>query len=177
MSNAAKVGFKRAVPFNWGIFFGCSIVMILCLLFSTFLYAIIPQVQLPMKILGAAYMVYLIIKMLLPSKKTEIADSEISSPEKSPGGSFLAGAGLQLLNPKIMIYGITAMSSFILPFYKSMPILIGFAFLLSFTSLISTLCWAAFGSIFSLLFNKHGKIVNIIMALLLLYCVASLFLY
>jgi threonine/homoserine/homoserine lactone efflux protein len=119
-----------------------------------------------MKIIGAAYMVYLIIKTIVPSKKNEI---------KNNNGSFIIGALLQLINPKIIIYGITAMSSYILLYYNSIPILIFFVFLLSFVGFTGTICWALFGSLFSVLFNKHGKILNIIMAILLLYCAVSLF--
>jgi threonine/homoserine/homoserine lactone efflux protein len=120
-----------------------------------------------MKMLGAAYMVYLIIKTFTPSKENEI---------KKTAGSFLIGALLQLINPKIIIYGITAMSSFILPYYKDIPVLMFFSFLLAFVGFTGTICWALFGSLLSFLFNRHGKILNIIMAVLLLYCAVSLFL-
>ena len=57
--NAAKnAGFKKSIPFNAGIFTGIFIVMILCLIFSNILYSIIPKIQLPMKIFGAAYMFF-----------------------------------------------------------------------------------------------------------------------
>jgi threonine/homoserine/homoserine lactone efflux protein len=167
MNNATKVGFKKGIIFNLGILAGFSIVMIVCLLFSTVLYRIIPKIQFPMKIAGAAYMGYLILKTLLPSRKRKINSND---------GSFIIGAALQLINPKIIIYGITAMSSYILPYYSAMPILIGFAFLLSFVGFTGTICWALFGSVFSILFNKHGKLINIIMSILLLYCAVSLFL-
>jgi threonine/homoserine/homoserine lactone efflux protein len=169
MNNAANVGFKKGIIFNLGIFAGFSIVMIACLIFSAVLYKIIPQIQIPMKILGAAYMGYLIIKTVFISKSK-------SHEIKKSGGSFITGAALQLINPKIIIYGITAMSSYILPYYDAMPILISFAFLLSFVGFTGTICWALFGSLFSIVFNKHGKVINIIMAILLLYCAVSLFL-
>ncbi|MDR1216345.1 MAG: LysE family transporter [Treponema sp.] len=167
MNNTKNVGFKKGIVFNLGIFAGFFVVMILCLVFSTVLYTLIPKIQFPMKILGAAYMVYLIIKTLVPSKAHEI---------KNNNGSFLVGALLQLINPKIIIYGITAMSSYILVYYEAVPILIFFVFLLAFVGFTGTICWALFGSLFSILFNKHGKILNIIMAILLLYCAVSLFL-
>jgi threonine/homoserine/homoserine lactone efflux protein len=167
MNNAKNIGFKKSIVFNLGIFAGLSFVMILCLIFSTVLYNLIPRLQFPMKILGAAYMIYLMIKTIVPSKEHEI---------KNNNGSFIIGALLQLINPKLMIYGITAMSSYILPHYKEMPILILFAFLLSFVGFTGTICWALFGSLFNIVFNKHGKILNIVMALLLLYCAVSLFL-
>ena len=111
-------------------------------------------------------MVYLIIKTLIPSKKDET---------KNKGGSFIVGALLQLINPKIMIYGITAMSSFILPYYNNIPVLLFFAFLLAFVGFAGTVCWALFGALFSKLFSTHGKLINIIMSVLLLYCIVSLF--
>jgi threonine/homoserine/homoserine lactone efflux protein len=120
-----------------------------------------------MKILGAAYMAYLMIKTVVPSKAHEI---------KNSSGSFLVGALLQLINPKIMIYGITAISSYILAYYNEVPVLALFAFLLAFVGFTGTICWALFGSIFSMAFNRHGKILNVIMAVLLLYCAVSLFL-
>jgi threonine/homoserine/homoserine lactone efflux protein len=167
MNNAKNAGFRKGMPFNLGIFAGFFAVMILCLVFSTVLYTVVPKIQFPMKILGAAYMVYLIIKTLVPSKEHEF---------KNNNGSFLIGALLQLINPKLIIYGITAISSYILPVYNEIPILLLFALLLSFTGFTGTVCWALFGSLFSVLFNKHGKILNIIMAALLLYCAVSLFL-
>jgi threonine/homoserine/homoserine lactone efflux protein len=167
MNNAKNVGFKKGIIFNFGILVGFFVVMILCLIFSTVLYTLVPKIQLPMKILGAAYMLYLIIKTFVPSKKHEI---------KNNNGSFLVGALLQLINPKIIIYGITAMSSYILVYYKGLPVLVFFAFLLAFVGFTGTICWALFGSLFNKMFNKHGKLLNIIMAILLLYCAVSLFL-
>jgi len=167
MNNAKNVGFKKGLAFNFGILTGFFAVMILCLLFSAFLYTVVPKIQLPMKILGASYMVYLIIRMIIPSKEHDI---------KKTGSSFFIGALLQLINPKIIIYGITAMSSYILPYYTDIPVLVFFAFFLAFVGFTSTICWALFGSLFSILFNRHGKILNIIMIVLLLYCAVSLFL-
>jgi threonine/homoserine/homoserine lactone efflux protein len=156
----------------WGL--GKAYILILAylpdflwLLFSAVLYTIVPKIQLPMKILGVSYMVYIILKTIIPSKEQK---------SKNINGNSLIGALLQLINPKIIIYGITAMSSYILPYYKDFPILLFFALSLTFTGCSGTICWALFGSLFSILFNKHKKIVNIIMVTLLLYCVVSLFL-
>ena len=167
MNNAIQRGFRKALPFNFGIFFGFVFVLILCTVFSTLLFTLIPRIQFPMKILGASYMLYLAIKPFLASRKREAKDLS---------GSFLIGAVLQLINPKLMIYGITAISSFILPWFTDIPILAFFIFLLSFTGFVCTVCWSFFGSLLSKIFNKYGWIINIVMALLLVYCAVSLFL-
>ena len=167
MNNAKNVGFRKGFIFILGIITGSFVIMVLCLFFSSVLYSVVPKIQLPMKVLGAVYMVYLIVKTIIPSKKKEIQNNN---------GSFIVGAFLQFINPKIMLYGITAFSSFILPHYNSIPALILFVFLLTFVGFTSLICWALFGSIFSMLFSKHAKILNIVMSLLLLYCAVSLFL-
>jgi threonine/homoserine/homoserine lactone efflux protein len=167
MNNAARVGFKKGMSFVLGMFAGFSAVMLLCMIFSAVLFKVIPKIQFQMKIIGAAYMLYLIVKTLLPQKAHEV---------RSNNGGFLIGALLQFINPKIIIYGITAMSSYILPHYSSVPTLIIFAFLLSSVGFSGSLCWALFGSAFNMLFSKYGKALNIIMAALLLYCAVSLFL-
>jgi threonine/homoserine/homoserine lactone efflux protein len=166
MNVAKNAGFKKSIPFSAGIFTGIFIVMMLCLIFSNILYSIIPKIQLPMKLFAAAYMVFLIIKTVMPQKEHAV---------KNNRGTFIAGALLQLVNPKLIIYGITAMSSFIIPYFNETPVFILFALLLAFVSVTATLCWALFGSLFTVLFSRHGKLLNIIMAILLLYCAVSLF--
>ena len=166
MNNAKNAGLKKGITFNLGAFAGFFGIMILCLIFSSFLFAMVPKIQFPMKLLGASYMVYLIIKTLLPQKEHETKVNNIG---------FFTAIVLQLINPKLILYGITIMSTYLLPHFKQLPLLLLFCFLLAVVGLSSTISWALFGSLFSKLFSKHGKALNIIMALLLLYCVISLF--
>jgi len=168
MSNAGRLGFKKSIPFNLGIWGGFSIVMLLCTLFVSLLSSIIPKVELPMLLIGAAYMIYL-------AWKTFISTSEIA--ENNSKNGFLSGLVLQFINPKIYIYCIISMEAYILPYYKNDALsLLGFAMLLAFIGFAFTICWSAFGSIFKLFFSKYAKVTNSIMALLLLYCAVSLFL-
>jgi len=169
MNIAKNGGFRKSFIFNLGVFSGCFILMVLCMLFSAFLYNLVPKIQLPMKILGAAYMTFLMIKTLFPKKKDEVFKSKKSNT------SFFLGLGLQMINPKGIFYGMTSMSSFILPHFNQIPVLLLFSLLLAFTGFTALNAWALFGSLFSILFVKHGKILNIIMGLLLLYCIVSLF--
>ena len=70
-----------------------------------------------------------------------------------------------------------SMEAYILPLYSGQPLpLFGFAVLLTLIGFIATLLWTAFGSAFKWLFSRHARVVNTIMALLLVYCAISLFL-
>lgn len=168
MSNAGRLGFRRALPFNLGIWAGFTIVMALCTLFCTALSALIPAIRLPMLVLGAAYMLYL--------AWGTFRSSDVIQEDHAREG-FRSGLLLQFINPKIYLYGIMSMEAYILPYYSGQPaVLLFFALLLAFIGFVFTLAWAAFGSVFRFLFSRHARAVNTVMALLLVYCAVSLFL-
>ena len=167
MSNGGRLGFRDALPFNFGICAGFSAVMLLCTAFCATLTNLIPAVKTPMLIAGAAYMLHLAWSTFRSSGVIE---------DRHSSSGFYAGMLLQFINPKIYIYGIMSMQAYILPFYAGEPLTLAlFALLLAFIGFAFTLCWSAFGSAFRLIFSRHTKIVNTIMALLLVYCAASLF--
>ena len=168
MSNAARLGFRKSVSFNFGITMGFLIVMTVCTLFSSTLYSALPKVKFYMQLLGAAYMLYLAWKVWKTS-----SDLEVESRKEA---SFLSGMVLQFLNPKIYIYAITAMSLYILPLYHSVVALIVFVLILTIIGASGSYVWALFGSAFCRFFTKHTKGVNLVMALLLVYCAVSLYL-
>lgn len=167
MSNGSRKGFIGAIPFNLGIWAGFSDVMLICTAFCSMVSSLIPKIKLPMLIVGAAYMLYLAWETFRSSDSIE---------EDHSRDGFLSGLLLQFINPKIYIYCIMSMEAYILPFYNgNYPALFGFAMLLAFIGFVFTLCWSAFGSVFKRLFSKHAKLMNTIMALLLVYCAVSLF--
>lgn len=168
MSNASRFGFRKGFPFHLGILCGFSFVMLLCTFFCNTLSAMIPKIKLPMIIAGALYMLWLAWSTLRSAPVVE------DTPSKT---GFLSGLFLQFVNPKIYIYCIVSMQTYILPYYQGqwLPLIL-FALLLALFGFAFNLCWALFGSVFRLLFSKYAKITNGIMALLLVYCAVSLFL-
>lgn len=167
MANGSRKGFKGALPFNLGIWVGFSVVMILCTAFCSALSGLIPKIQLPMKIIGAAYLLYLAWGTF---RSTGAIGNDAAN------GGFLSGLLLQFINPKIYVYGIVSMEAYILPYFQGRFVpLFGFALLLALIGFVFTLCWSAFGSAFRLLFSRHARVINPILALLLVYCAVSLF--
>lgn len=168
MSNGSRQGFVKGLPFNFGIWVGFSIVSTLCAVCCSILSALIPKIKLPMLIAGAVYMLYL-------AWKTFRSSGELKERHAKEG--FLSGFLLQFVNPKIYVYCIMSMEVYILPHFGGQPLkLLGFALLLSGVGFLCTLCWSAFGSVFRIVFSRHAKVVNTVMALLLVYCALSLFL-
>ena len=168
MSNGSRKGFRGALPFNFGIWAGFSVVAVLCTIFCSALSSLIPKIKLPMLILGALYILHL-------AWETFRSCGEIEENHSRDG--FLSGLLLQFVNAKIYVYCIMSMEFYILPTYIGQPLpLLGFALLLAFIGFVFTLCWSAFGSVFRVLFSTHAKTLNTVMAILLVFCAASLFL-
>lgn len=162
MSNASKYGLKRALPFNTGVFFGFFIIISLASLFSSRLFNIIPSIQPIMTYVGAAYILWLAWKTY--SSRPNVVDENTKATN-----TFFSGFILQFVNLKVIIYGLTITSTFIVPYYRSKLILAGFALMLACISFISTFTWAVFGSLLQRFFENHSKVINIVMALLLVY--------
>ncbi|MGC4018554.1 MAG: LysE family transporter [Muricomes sp.] len=169
MTNASRDGMKRSIPFLWGIFSGFAIVMTACAAFTSLLYKFIPAIRPVMVWLGAAYILWLAWTVWRdkPGKKKK---------GMTQTNSFASGMLLQFVNIKIILYGITAMSSYILPYYHGALTIELFALLLCLIGTSGCVCWAFFGAAFEKLFTKYRRQVNAIMALLLVYCAVSLFL-
>ena len=88
--------------------------------------------------------------------------------------TVFAGAVLQLVNVKGILYGLTAMSSFVLPYYRELPAVALFSLMLATVGFLCTLLWALCGSVFERFFKKYSKLVNGVMALLLVWCAYSM---
>ena len=143
-------------------------VMLLCLFFAKGLLTIMPRIEFPLKMLETGYMVYLIVKTIVPDQKKKVMYNKTS---------FFIGFALQLINPKILIYGVTAMSVKVVPyFYGQYHILLLFAFSLAAMGFTAALCWSIFGSLMDKAFYKYKLILNAIMVVLLVYCVLAFFL-
>lgn len=168
MTNGSRKGFVRGLPLNLGMWCGFSIVMILCGACCSLLSAWLPKIKTPMLFVGAAYMLWLAWKTLRRSPEIR---------EKETKGDFLTGFAMQFVNPKIMLYGIMSYEAYILPAFEgNYPVLLGFSFILSTVGFINGLLWSACGSAFKVLFSKHARVVNTIMAALMVYCAVKILL-
>jgi threonine/homoserine/homoserine lactone efflux protein len=87
--------------------------------------------------------------------------------------SIVSGIVLQFINIKVILYGMTGFSTFILPYYKNFWALLLFVLLMSFVGFAGTCCWYLFGTVFEVFFSGHKKIINVLLALLLVYCAIS----
>ena len=130
MFNAGRDGYGRTLRFMAGIMTGFFIIMLLSAAFNLFLAAFIPRFTFAMKIAGATYMLFLAWKVSGIHIRHK---GEASGEEKKSGSvnSFRVGMIMQLVNVKVILYGLTILSGFIIPFYREPWQLVLFSLLLA----------------------------------------------
>lgn len=164
LSAASKYGIRKNMKFMAGIWTGSLSLMILCGLLCRTLSDLIPGIAPVMKYVGALYLLYLAyqtFRRVPPGEK----DSD-----REP--SYMSGIVLQLVNVKIIIYGLTMFSSFILPYVSAPMTLLGFAVYLMVLGAIGNLIWAFAGNVLKQFYGRHYKLMNVTMAGLLVWCAA-----
>ena len=168
MTNANRDGFRKTINFDLGVFAGFLVIMLACSYFNLMLFNLIPRIKIFMSIIGAAYMIYLAYKIY--TSKGVGGDSN-----NKHINSFLTGFMMQFINIKVILYALTVVSSFIIPYSSNPAVLVLFSLLLAFIAFISTACWALFGALFQKFLSKYRKAFNTVMSLLLLYSAISIF--
>jgi cysteine/O-acetylserine efflux protein len=168
MSNASQLGLKKTIPFIYGVSAGFFCIIIFSCYFNMALYEFIPNIKLGMNIFGSLYMLYLAIK---------IFRSNFQRKDESTynNNSFWSGLLLQFINPKVILYGLTVVSTFITPYHYSNFRLIAYSVFLATVGFAGTFCWALFGSLFQQFLFKYEMTFNIVMSLLLVYSAISIF--
>ena len=162
LSTASRYGVRKNMPFMAGIWTGAFLIMTLCGLLGQTLITVIPGIQPVMKLIGTAYLLY------LAWNTYKRQPPNASAEQKLP--TYLMGFSLQLVNAKMIIHGITMFSSYILPFVQTPPMIFVFVIYFVVMGAIGNLLWAFAGNALNKLYTEHYKIMNLVMALLLVWC-------
>lgn len=166
MTCASRYGFRRGMRFGIGAVLGFALISSLSAVFGVLLFRYLPQIERVMRWVGAAYMLYL-AWVIFRDKPHEGKQSALRQD------SVLTGLLLQFVNAKLIMYNITVFTTFVLPFYRSPLTLALFVLFLTAVGFASILAWALFGAAFHRLFTTHRRLMNGIMALLLVFCAIS----
>ena len=152
LSSASAYGLRKGLRFCFGVLLGVLGLMTACALFGAALFRFLPDVEPTMRAVGAAYILWMAFGVWRSGSGNE--DSRLV-----PVNGVVSGMLLQFVNPKGILYGITAFSSFVL----------------SAVAYAGTCFWALFGAVFRRFLQNHHTAANASMALLLVWCAASLY--
>ena len=115
---------------------------------------------------GAAYILWLAWRML------RAAGADPDEETRQP--SFRTGLLINLTNGKVILYCITTLSMFVLPYTDSWAWLLGVGVFLVFTGPACNLVWIFAGAKLKALFASHQKTADIVMAIALALCAVNL---
>ena len=166
LAAALRYGRKAALVQWRGIFVGFACVSMASVLVTWLLGAAMSQYVEMLSWIGAAYILWLAWHML--------RSSGIETDKDPARPSFRSGLLLQLSNVKIMVYCLTALTGYVLPYTRSFWMLLAVGLFLPFTGPIANLVWLFAGASMQRLFANHRKVVDIVMAAALAACAVSL---
>lgn len=161
MANAAEKGLK-GITFNLGMLLGIGMISSISFLLISFLSKYVPLLSLFLQILGIAYLVFLGIKMI---KKR--------GSQKEKTGTFFDGFVMQVMNVKVLMLCVTAISEYIIiPEIGKIEQWIR-VLMIPITCFICGLIWAVAGSVLQGVYERKRKAFNLIFALTLFLLAAK----
>lgn len=167
-ASAMKYGRKRALKQWLGLFTGYLILSLIAAVIVWFLGTALNEYVKYLSYIGALYIVWL----AWHTYKSEDTNEETANENCN----FKTGLTVQLSNVKVIIFVITALSSYVLPYVKTFPQLLAVAVLLPLTGPVCNLVWLFLGGALKKLFRKYRKPINIILAISLLLCAVNIIL-
>ncbi|MCS0670241.1 LysE family transporter [Cytobacillus firmus] len=168
MNEARRFGFAGSWRFTAGILAGFAVLGILSGVFSAGLYNLIPVIEPYLKTAGAIYLLCLAWQVGLPKRSGE----QVSDMKSS----FLSGFIFQIINVKSILFFLTVMSAFILPFHHSFQSIVFYLTVAIILGWSALLLWSGFGLVFKKIFTHYDKLFRLVMCLLLVYSAVSIFL-
>lgn len=162
LNTVTNYGCQKGKPLFFGIFAGYYAVQISCAVFVYGVSTLLPDVMSVMKYIGAAYILWLAI---------HIAISRPSSEETERSASFWKGFMLQFVNVKIYMFGVTALTGYVVDYMSTFPALLFFELVIATIGTIATGTWIGMGVLIQKFYLRHFRVINIILALTLLECI------
>jgi len=166
LASALNFGKKQALIQWRGLFAGFTIVS-LCAVFTTyFIGAAIGEYVKYLSFVGAVYILWLAWNIWKSGDPSEVRAQERCN--------FFTGLFVQLTNVKIMVYCLTALSAYVLPYRQDFLSLLMVGLFMPFTGPVANLFWLFAGVGLKRFFSRYRRILNGIMALSLVFCAYSM---
>ncbi|MEH7524973.1 LysE family transporter [Bacillus sp. JJ1503] len=160
LSTVHNYGPKRAMEYTYGATIAFGLLLGISAMLNAVLITVIPKILIGMQIIGTIYMLYL---------SYQIYKMDTSESTENNTGTFTTGFLMQFLNPKVVIFTLTVIPSFVLPYYTDMPAVTISVIVITIIGFLAFISWVLFGAILKKFLQKHTRMVNVIMALGLVY--------
>ena len=166
LAAALRYGKKEALRQWRGLFTGFAVISLLSALITWLLGTAFNRYVGMLSWVGAAYILWLAWQTL--------RSDGVQAEEDPARPCFRTGLLVQLTNVKIMIYCLSIMAIYVLPYTDSPWALLAMGIFLPFTGPVANLVWLFAGASLQKVFADYRKTVNVVMAIALAACAVSL---
>ena len=164
----ATYGLKGTLPFLIGSKIALFVKTLLCGLFNLLLSRTLPQFARILTWIGAAYMLYLAVIMILSGWK-----KESGTENRHTGTTVRDGISLQIFNGKSWIVGVSMFAVYVTPISSGFGAVLFATLLFVAIAICSSLIWILCGSSLHNLIERYKKPFGIIMGLSLIWCAVA----
>jgi cysteine/O-acetylserine efflux protein len=165
MYTAAHYERRIVARFLCGSLLGYGTLFALSGLINVALAAVIPTAATVLRFIGAGYLLYLAFVIVR-------SGGGLLEKTGTRRVGLITGLTLQLVNPKGWLYGITGFSTFVAPFFRTVPMVLLFVLFFTGVTLLASLSWAVFGASLKSVYVRYARPFNLILAASLVYCAA-----
>lgn len=165
LSTVHNLGAKRAMRYTYGATIGFGFLLVVSAMLNTILITVIPKIIIVMQIVGSGYMLYLSYLIYKGSSSNSAADQT---------ATFLSGLLMQFLNPKVVLFALTVIPTFIVPNDRSSTAMAISIMVITGIGFLAFMTWVLFGTIFKAFLEKYNKTFKALMALSLVYAAAMI---
>ncbi len=166
LSIANKEGTAQALRYTYGATVAFGLLLAASATLNSVLAAILPRIMLGMQIVGSLYMLYLAYQI---SRKSKPASGNKDAPTTAGLGTFRSGFITQFVNPKVIMFTMTVIPTFIMPYYSAVPALLAGVFGITLIGFLAYTTWVMFGTIFKTFLQRNQRITNLVMTAFLVY--------
>ena len=149
-----------------GLFTGFAIISLCAVFITYFIGAAIGSYVTYLSYVGAVYILWLAWHIW--------NSGDPSEAEARERCNLFTGLFVQLTNVKIMVYCLTALSAYVLPYRQDFFSLLTVGLFLPFTGPIANLVWLFAGAALKQFFSQYRRPLNVLMALSLVFCAYSM---
>ena len=133
-----RVGYPRTLCFIAGVVTGFFCIMVTSGLLTELLVSAYGQIALFLKVVGISYLLWLVYTILRPVQGVHAS--------KEVGARYRDGLLLQIVNPKVILFGLTMYATLLAPLTRNWLAVLLSAALLAVLSFCSTSLWALLGA-------------------------------
>lgn len=160
LATVQNFGPHKAMQYVYGATAAFGLLLVSSVILNSLLMIVIPKILLIMQAIGRIYILYLACQIYHMDAAAQAAGQAVT---------FRTGFQMQFLNPKVVLFTMTVIPSFVMPYDTSATGLAIAVAAITIIGFLAFITWVAFGAIFRKVLLQYQKAVNLIMALFLVY--------